>query len=202
MPGTTSNNLSNTASILIVGAGPSGLALATALRSLNTPALLIDEQMEAANTSRAAVVQPRTLEVLGPLGVVPQLLAEGLKVPIFRVRDRDRTLLSLDFGDLTTAYPFALMCPQDRTEAILLARLRSLGGAVVRPVELTAIRPGPDGVEAEVAYDGSHHMIGAQWLVGCDGGHSRVREQAGISFEGDAYERELRFSRRPHGLAG
>src|SRR6185437_9404641 len=74
--------------ILIVGAGPSGLALASELARRSIPFVLIDRQPAGANTSRACVVHARTLEVLEPLGIVPELLARGVEVPIFRVRDR------------------------------------------------------------------------------------------------------------------
>ena len=82
--------LPSTTEILIVGAGPAGLALAAGLRRLGVDAVLIDNQAEGANTSRAAVVHARTLEVLEPLGVVPEMLARGLIVPIFCARNRDR----------------------------------------------------------------------------------------------------------------
>jgi 2-polyprenyl-6-methoxyphenol hydroxylase-like FAD-dependent oxidoreductase len=75
--------------ILIVGAGPTGLALSAELRRSGFEPLTVDKVAEGANTSRAVVVHARALEVLEPLGLVPQLLEEGLKVPIFRIRDHD-----------------------------------------------------------------------------------------------------------------
>ena len=71
--------------ILIVGAGPSGLALGAELRRLGAEPLLLDRQEEGANTSRAAVVHARTLEVLEKLGVVEEMIAKGIEVPTFRV---------------------------------------------------------------------------------------------------------------------
>ena len=107
---------------------------------------------------------------------------------MFRVRDRDRQLISIDFRGIPSDYRFTLMCPQDRTERILLRRLEALGGGVVRPCEL--IRSDWDGshVNAEVQTDGVASTIRARWLVGCDGMHSNVREQAGIPFLGSEYE--------------
>src|SRR5262245_43266327 len=122
--------------VLIVGAGPVGLALGAELKRRGVPALLVDRLAAGANTSRAAVIHARTLEVLEPLGVTDTLLAQGIKVPIFRVRDRDQELLQIDFSHIPSRYPFTLMCPQDRTERALLERLEALGGAVMRPAEL------------------------------------------------------------------
>jgi 2-polyprenyl-6-methoxyphenol hydroxylase-like FAD-dependent oxidoreductase len=176
------------ADILIVGAGPSGLALGAALRARGLDPLIVDRQGASANTSRACVVHAGTLEALAPLGVTEALLARGLKVPIFRVRDRDRSLMTVDFGQIDSPYPFTLMCPQDRVEAALLGRLEALGGAVARPCELVGCAPGAAGVEAQLRDAGGTRTVRARWLVGCDGMHSRAREAAGVAFDGGAYD--------------
>ncbi len=181
---------SNT-NILIIGAGPTGLVLSAELLRRGVEAVTVDKIAEGANTSRAAVIHARTLEVLEPLGVVPTILEEGIKVPIFRIRDRDRTLLTLDFKDIPSAYAFTLMCPQNRTEAILLARLQELGGGVVRPAELTALRASPEGADTDILLNGATRTVSSRWVVGCDGMHSRVRDDAGIAFTGAAYEQSF-----------
>jgi 2-polyprenyl-6-methoxyphenol hydroxylase-like FAD-dependent oxidoreductase len=171
-----------------VGAGPTGLALGAELKRLGISSLILDRLEAGANTSRAAVVHARTLEVLEPLGVTPELLQEGLIVPTFRVRDRNRILVGISFADLDTKYPFALMCPQNRTEAILLRRLQSLGGTVQRPCDVVAIHPGENDVQVQFKSGEELKSVHARWLVGCDGMHSLVREQAPIPFIGSDYE--------------
>jgi 2-polyprenyl-6-methoxyphenol hydroxylase-like FAD-dependent oxidoreductase len=175
-------------SVVIVGAGPTGLALGAELQRLGIPALILDRLEAGANTSRAAVVHARTLEVLEPLGVVPELLQEGIVVPTFRIRDRNRILTSISFKDLDTKYPFALMCPQNSTEAILLRRLQALGGDVQRPCDVVAVRPGENDVEVQFKSGEESKTVRTKWLVGCDGMHSVVREQASIPFQGGNYE--------------
>ena len=128
--------IASTHDVVIVGAGPSGLSLGAELKRLGIPALILDRLEAGANTSRAVVIHARTLEVLEPLGITPELLQAGVIVPIFRVRDRSRILATISFKQLDTPYPFTLMCPQDRTEAILLRRLQSLGARVDRPCEV------------------------------------------------------------------
>ena len=88
--------------VLIAGAGPAGLALAAELRRRGISPLTIDRQPAGANTSRACVVHARTMEVLEPLGVTRELLAQGVRVPIFRVRDRDRVLITIDFSHIAS----------------------------------------------------------------------------------------------------
>ena len=175
--------------VAIVGAGPAGLALSAELRRLGVSAIVILDKLAAGeNTSRACVVHARTLEVLEPLEVVPELIRQGLIVPIFRMRDRGRILTTVSFKDLKTAYPFTLMCPQDRVEAILLQRLQSLGGAVQRPCDVAGISPGEDDVEVRWTSGEETRTVRAKWVVGCDGAHSVVREQASIPFDGGAYD--------------
>src|SRR5712691_697061 len=174
--------------VVIVGAGPTGLALGAELKRLGISSLILDRLEAGANTSRAAVVHARTLEVLEPLGVTPELLQEGIVVPTFRMRDRNRILTSISFKDLDTKYPFALMCPQNRTEAVLLRRLQSLGGAVQRPCNVVTVRPGENDVEVQFKSGEELKTVRTKWLVGCDGMHSVVREQSAIPFIGGNYE--------------
>jgi 2-polyprenyl-6-methoxyphenol hydroxylase-like FAD-dependent oxidoreductase len=174
--------------ILITGAGPAGLALAAELTRRGVKPLIIDRQAVGANTSRACVVHARTMEVLEPLGVTQDLLAEGVKVHIFRIRDRNRPLLTIDFSNIPSPYRFTLMIPQNRVEQILLQHLEGLGCNVMRPCELLRFATSAQQIEAQAQLDGSTQSLRAQWLIGCDGMHSRVRQQSGIVFSGGEYE--------------
>jgi 2-polyprenyl-6-methoxyphenol hydroxylase-like FAD-dependent oxidoreductase len=171
--------------VLVVGAGPSGLTLAASLVKRGVATTVVDRQAAGANTSRAAVVNARSLEVLEGLDVSRRLVKEGIEAPRFSIRDGARTLIPIDFGSLPTEYAYSLMVPQSTTERVLLDRLVELGGSVVRPKVLTAIDQDADGVTATFDDGG---VIRARYVVGADGLHSTVREQAGIGFEGGAYE--------------
>jgi 2-polyprenyl-6-methoxyphenol hydroxylase-like FAD-dependent oxidoreductase len=171
--------------VLVVGAGPSGLTLAASLVQRGVATIVVDRQTAGANTSRAAVVNARSLEVLEGLDVSRRLVKEGIEAPRFSIRDGARTLIPIDFGSLPTEYAYSLMVPQSTTERVLLDRLVELGGSVVRPKVLTALDQDADGVTATFDDGG---VIRARYVVGADGLHSTVREQAGIGFEGGAYE--------------
>jgi 2-polyprenyl-6-methoxyphenol hydroxylase-like FAD-dependent oxidoreductase len=171
--------------VLVVGAGPTGLTLAASLIARGVRTTVVDRQATMAHTSRAGAVNARTLEVLEDLDVTRRLVKEGVVAPQFTIRDRRRTLMRLDFGGLTTDYPYTLLVPQNITEKLLLDRLIELGGTVLRPKALTMIAQDADGVTATFD-DGD--VIRARYAVGADGIHSVVREQAGIGFQGGAYE--------------
>ncbi|HEY8608384.1 MAG TPA: FAD-dependent oxidoreductase [Noviherbaspirillum sp.] len=170
--------------VVVVGAGPTGLSLGVALASRGHGVVLVDAQGEGRNTSRAAVVHARTLEVLQPYGVADRLVEEGVQSSRFTVRDRDRVLLAIDFDALPSPYRYALMVSQARTEQILLERLLALGGKVLRPRRLAALCQDAHGVAASLD-DGA--TLRGHYLVGADGMHSTVREAAGIAFDGGQY---------------
>jgi 2-polyprenyl-6-methoxyphenol hydroxylase-like FAD-dependent oxidoreductase len=172
------------ADVVIVGAGPTGLTLAAALAARGVRTRVIDRLPAGDNTSRAAVVHARTLEVLEPLGVAQALVAQGLQAQRFTIRDRDRVLMPVAFHRLPTRYPYTLMVSQATTERVLLERFEQLGGQVQRPRTLVNLSHDDSGATAALD-DGT--SLRARYVVGCDGMHSVVREQARIAFSGGSY---------------
>jgi 2-polyprenyl-6-methoxyphenol hydroxylase-like FAD-dependent oxidoreductase len=171
--------------VLVVGAGPVGLALGCALSELGVDHVLVDRAESPGQHSRATVVHARTLETLALIGAADDLVAVGRAGATVAVRNRDMLLLSVGFAGLDTPFPFVLTVPQDTTERVLGARLRSLGGRVRRSHELVDVRVRPSGVTAQVsAADGFVRSVRARYLVGCDGLHSAVRTLSGIGFLG------------------
>lgn len=174
--------------VVIVGAGPAGLTTACVLQAAGARILTVDAAEAGANTSRAAVIHARTLEVLDTIGVTGRLLADGVVVPVFTVRDQSKTLARLDFSNLPTRYPFTLMLPQSRTEEILAHRLAELGGHVDRRRTVTGVRTTRDGASVTVVgSDGQTRDVAARFVIGADGMHSVVRDAVGIGFEGGSY---------------
>jgi 2-polyprenyl-6-methoxyphenol hydroxylase-like FAD-dependent oxidoreductase len=171
--------------VAIVGAGPTGLALAAALAQRSHRVAVFDRQGAGANTSRAAVVHAHTLESLESIGVATELTRRGVRAHRFTIRDRDRTLVQVPFGHLPTAYPFTLMVSQAETEEVLRERLVQLGGDVRWNCAVTRVDAEADSARITLA-DGS--QVRARYVVGADGMHSKVREFAGIAFDGGSYD--------------
>ncbi len=177
------------ADVVVVGAGPVGLAVAAGLRLHGHSVVVVDKQAEGSNTSRASVIHARTLEMLERIGVTKRLVELGLELKDFAIRDGDRRLVPVSFRDLPTDYPFTLMIPQWQTEQILLERLEELGGTVLRPYAAIGLTQSADG--AEVTLD-SGDVIKAQYVVAADGMNSTIRELAGLKMPGNTLQ--LSFS--------
>ena len=174
--------------VLIVGAGPTGLALATVLSQAGIRPIIVDRLEAAQNTSRAAVIHAHTLEVLREIGVAEPMTSEGLPLTKFVMRDRDRVLLRLRFDRLPSKYAQLLMLPQDSTEKILAERLEDVGTEVRWGWSVTKLVENTDRVVTTAVSNGVEHTITSRYVVGADGMHSLVRKTAGIGFSGGSYE--------------
>ncbi len=164
-------------SVLVVGAGPTGLTLACELAGRGIPVTVIDGLAEPAPHSRALVVHSRTQELLQRSGLRDAVAENAIEIRGMALRRGSRTLSTVPF-DLGR-YP-ALSLPQVATERVLARQLVARGGTIERGRTLTAITQSADGVEAVA--DGEPFT--ADYVVGCDGARSTVRHLLGIPFEG------------------
>ena len=176
-----------TTDVLIAGAGPAGLITAIGLARRGVDFMIVDALPAAQNTSRAAVIHAATLEALEALDIAAPLIAKGIEVPHFHVRDRNVSLLHADFSALDSEIRFALMIPQDETERLLIDHLESLGHTIRRPTEVRSVRHSTHGMIASCEERGVSIEIAAKYVVGADGENSLVRRAASIAFPGKLY---------------
>mgnify|MGYP001213427480 FL=1 len=174
--------------VLVVGAGPTGLALATTLRRAGHEPLVVERLAEGQGTSRAAVIHAHTLEVLESLGIGERLLREGIQLSRFSIRDRDETLVHLRFDRLPSDHACLLMVTQDRTEHVLREALAEARGRVQWGTTVKSIVASGGGVTAALETREGTRMVRARYVVGADGMHSLVRTAADIDFTGSTYE--------------
>lgn len=172
-------------SVLVVGAGPTGLLLAAELHRRGVACRLIDAHREPMHWDRATVVHPRSLEVFESLGIVAPFLARGAKQRIARLHAAGEVLGEIDLAECGSRYGFNIGISEEVTESILTEYLQRQGGEVLRGSRLVGLQERPDGIVARVEHDDAGvEEIAVQWLVGCDGYHSATREFCGIELAG------------------
>src|ERR1700681_2628021 len=137
--------------VLIAGAGPTGLTLAIDLARRGIAFRLIEAAATPFEGSRGKGIQPRTLEIFDHLGIVDAILTAGAPYPKFRFHLgpfslRAGSLASFKQPAESVPYPNLWMVPQARTEAILRERLRALGGEVEFGKSIAAFTQNQHGV--------------------------------------------------------
>jgi 2-polyprenyl-6-methoxyphenol hydroxylase-like FAD-dependent oxidoreductase len=174
----------NSADVIVVGAGPTGLALACELALAGVRCRVLERRAEEPNLTRAFAVHARTLELLDARGLADEVLLHGLRV------DRVAPVpgAALELGILDTRYPFLLIVPQSGTEHVLRARAERLGVEIVRSAEVIGLRQDDDGVTVELRGAAPER---ARYVVGSDGAHSKVRDLVGVEFAGRQYETHI-----------
>ncbi|MFC7897876.1 FAD-dependent oxidoreductase [Streptomyces sp. NPDC057381] len=176
--------------VLVVGAGPTGLALGVDLARRGVDALVVERGAGLFPGSRGKGMQPRTMEVFDDLGVLEAVHAAGGTYPVGMIwRDGQRVGEHQMFDPAGTSedspYDEPWMVPQWRTQEILRDRLEELGGAVAFGREVTGVEQDTAGVTAHLA---SGTTVRARYLVAADGGRSAVRRALGIGMTGETVD--------------
>ncbi|MFD4599856.1 FAD-dependent oxidoreductase [Streptomyces sp. NPDC058464] len=178
--------------VLVVGAGPSGSALAIDLVRRGLDVRIVDRSPHAFDGSRAKGVQPRSLEVLEDLGALNAVLAGGGLYPKLGLHAGPFAVPWKMFPHKEwtpdVPYPNTWLIPQFRTDRALHARLGELGRGIEFGRELTELTQDQDSVTAKVAGADGVEEIVARYVVGADGGSSVVRKQLDIGFAGTTDE--------------
>jgi 3-(3-hydroxy-phenyl)propionate hydroxylase len=163
--------------VVIAGGGPTGLMLAGELALAGVDVAIVERRVgPELNGSRSGGLHSRTIEVLDQRGIADRFLAEGraMQVQAF-------AMIPLDISDFPTRHNYGLALWQNHFERILAGWVAELGVPVYREREVTGFTQ--DGSSVDVELSGGHKLR-ARFLVGCDGGRSVIRKQAGIDFPG------------------
>ncbi|KAF3941692.1 hypothetical protein ABW19_dt0210498 [Dactylella cylindrospora] len=183
--------------ILIAGAGPTGLMAALWLNRLGAPFRIVDKHAYASDTSRAAVVQARSLEFYRMLGLSDRALSEGHVAKHLAFFQNQKQVVKRTYGDIgkgKSKFPFVLMFPQDLNEKMMITELTGKGVNIEREIEVTKILQDPkkDFVDVKLKRkDGVEETFEASYVLGCDGGHSTVKETSNITSTGGTYSQRF-----------
>ncbi|MFI7118834.1 FAD-dependent monooxygenase [Amycolatopsis sp. NPDC049868] len=169
-------------SVVIAGAGPTGLMLAAELRLGGVDVTVLERLAEPTGESRGIGFTLRTMEIFDQRGLLPRFgEIETSTAGHFGG-------IPVDFGVLGAVHEAARAVPQSVTESVLAARATELGVRILRGKEITRLERSDEQVTVFTA-DGT--AVTARYLVGCDGGRSAVRKAAGFDFPGTPATTEL-----------
>lgn len=183
-----------TTDVLIVGAGPTGLTMATLLIRMGVRIRIVEKTPGPTEQTRAIVVHAKTLELFAKLHLADKAVEQGQRIDAFRLMNEDKQagLISFRGESERTPYPFPLIYTQDRTEHLLIDSLAEAGGLVEWNTELLSLEQGLSGTRATLRHtDGREEIVEAGWIVGADGAHSFIRYALSLGFAGESYKQAL-----------
>jgi 2-polyprenyl-6-methoxyphenol hydroxylase-like FAD-dependent oxidoreductase len=172
--------------VLIVGAGPTGLALACQLIRYGVDFVLIDKKGTTTPYSKAIGVQARTLEIYEQMDLADPLIQAGNVVERVRMFAGGKVRGEADFsaiGEGLSPYPFVLIVEQGEHEKLLYNHIKAERHDVGWQTELISFSHDEASIEATFRdRNGVESSINAKYLVGCDGAKSLVRRSLGLEF--------------------
>jgi len=178
--------------VIIIGAGPVGLALLVALLRRGVPAQLYEALPELSPEARASTFHPRTLEMFDEWGVLEAVLSRGHRVDRLQYWEREGHELIAEFrydviaGD--TPHPYRLQCPQSVVTRLLKPIAEALApGCVHMNHTYLAHTDAGDHVVVTLQTPGGLTQVEGAYLCAADGSRSAIRNQLGLRFEGLTY---------------
>jgi len=172
--------------VVIAGGGPTGLMLAGELALSRVDVAIVERRVsQDLAGSRAGGLLSRTIEVLDQRGIADRFLSQGKIMQVGSL-----ATIPLDISDFPTRHNYGLALWQSHIERILAAWVEELGVPIYRGRDVTGFVQDDTGVDVELSPVGDlaaapeGRSLRAEYLVGCDGGRSVVRKNAGIEFPG------------------
>lgn len=179
--------------VVVIGAGPSGLSLATQLIRYGVDFVIVEKNEGVTPFSKAIGVQARTLEIYEQIDLAQRAVEQGAIAGKARMVVGGEVRAEIDLSNIgqgLSAYPYMLLLEQSKNEQLLYEYLRNRGKDVLWKTEFKSLSQTDHGVAAQIVNAaGSSQTIEAKYLVGCDGAKSLVRHALGLEFQGSTVER-------------
>jgi len=172
--------------VIVVGAGPVGLAAAIDLAQHGLPTIVVDEDETVSVGSRAACYAKRSLEILDRLGCGEAVVRKGVGWNVGKVFFKDRQIYSFNLlSEPGHRRPAFVNLQQYYLEEILVERARATGRVDLRwKNRVVAIDNGADEVRVVVDTPAGEYVLSCDWLIACDGAKSPVRHMLGLESKG------------------
>ncbi len=175
--------------LMVIGAGPVGLAAAIDARLRGLDVVVLDDDDRVSVGSRAVCYAKRSLEILDRLGIADQVCHMGVRWNI------GRTFLAQDevyqfnlVPDAGHKRPGMVNLQQYHVEEMLIARALELGADIRWQHKVAAVTPSADHATLTVETPDGHFDIEADWLVVADGARSPIRRHLGLDIEGRVFQ--------------
>jgi 3-(3-hydroxy-phenyl)propionate hydroxylase len=175
--------------VVIVGAGPVGLAAAIDLGQRGVPVVIVDDDHTVSVGSRAICYAKRALEILDRLGCGQQVVDKGIGWNVGKVFFRDELVYRFDLlPEPGHRRPAFVNLQQYWFEQYLVERAQALSNVDLRwDSRVVGVSPGPDSVELTVATPDGEYALPCDWLIAADGSRSAVRKLLGVEWEGQVF---------------
>ncbi|HUY78346.1 MAG TPA: FAD-dependent monooxygenase [Ktedonobacterales bacterium] len=179
------------ADALIVGAGPTGLMMASQLLRWGVQPRIVEANAGPSIHTKALGVQARSMEIYRQMGLSEEALSRGVPARAATLFVEGAPIGRVPLGEIgagLSAFPYLFVLGQDQNERILGDFVRAHGGMIEWSTRLEEFHETANGFRVSLSHAGERESTEIRYLIGADGGHSEVRHGLGISFEGDTYE--------------
>ncbi|NGP89011.1 FAD-dependent oxidoreductase [Fodinibius halophilus] len=182
------HNHSQTYQVAIVGAGAVGLFLGICLEKAGISCIILEKRKKVRKGSRSLGIHPVSLELFSKLDITDPFLRKGIHISKGHAFSNSKKLGTLSFEDDQAPYNFILALPQDTTERTLQKELNTINPDILkRGAEVSSIAQDNEQATISYHYKGKAQTLCTDYVIGCDGKHSLVRQQMESSFEGYSY---------------
>lgn len=172
--------------VLVVGAGPVGLAAALELTRRGFAPRMIDQDDGPTGESRALGVNARTLELLEPSGLAERMIAAGLRLERLIAKSGTTEVAKIELNEIPHRFNFMLCLPQSEIERLFIEALSERGIEMQWRTRLKTLRANGDGLACHVRNAKEEVVLHPGMVIGADGAHSTVRKGLGIGFDGES----------------